>query len=125
MPYDEALAERVRAALASRPQGACSCPVAGHEREPEAIEERRMFGGISFMLRGNFCCGVSDERLVVRVGPDAYDDALAEAHVTEMDFTGRPMRGWVFVHRPAVDTDEALEDWVGRGVRFTLTLPAK
>ena len=84
-----------------------------------------MFGGISFMLRGNYCCGVIDGDLVVRVGRDAHEAALSELHAREMDFTGHPMRGWVFVAGAGVDADEALRDWVWRGVEFALSLPPK
>ena len=84
-----------------------------------------MFGGISFMLRGNYCCGVIDGDLVVRVGRDAHEAALSQLHAREMDFTGHPMRGWVFVAGAGVDADEALRDWVWRGVEFALSLPPK
>ena len=78
MAYDEGLAQRMRAALAVIP-----------------IDEKNMFGGIGFLLNGNMACGVNkDEPGSVRVGPDAYEDALAEPHTKEFDMTGRPMRGW-------------------------------
>ncbi len=109
MAYDQGLAERVLDVLGDQP----------------ALTERRMFGGISFMLRGNYCCGVIDGDLVVRVGRDVHEAALSELHAREMDFTGRPMRGWVFVAGAGVDADEALRDWVGRGVEFALSLPPK
>ena len=109
MGYDEQLAERVADLLVDQP----------------ALTERKMFGGISFMLHGNLCCGVVNEELVVRVGPDAYEQSLAAPHAREMDFSGRPMKGWVFVASAGVNTDEALEHWVAQGVRFALTLPRK
>lgn len=78
MAYDEGVAERVRTALD------------GHA----GVSEQRSFGGLSFLLNGNMCCGVLNDELVVRVGPDAYDDAVTRSHARPMDFTGRPMRGW-------------------------------
>ena len=83
MAYDEELAERIRAALADRTD----------------VIERKMFGGLTFMLRGNMCCGVEKTNLMVRVGPERYDEALAQPHARLMDFTGRPMKGMVFVGR--------------------------
>ena len=109
MAYDEELAERVRELLTPQPD----------------VREQKMFGGISFMLRGNFGCGVTGENLVVRVGPEGYEAALARPHAREMDFTGRPMNGWVFVSRPGWRTDAGLEAWVNAGVAFALSLPAK
>lgn len=109
MAYDESLAERVRTAL---------------EDEPE-VTERKMFGGLAFMLGGNMCCGIIGNELMVRVGPDAYDDALALPHAREMDFTGRPMRGIVYVAAPGIATDPDLDAWVARGVAFAGSLPRK
>ncbi len=109
MAYDERLAERVADLLLDQP----------------ALTERKMFGGLSFLLHGNLCCGVVKDELVVRVGPDAYQQSLTTPHAREMDFTGRPMKGWVFVDAAALDSEEALERWVAQGVRFALTLPPK
>jgi hypothetical protein len=111
MPTSDELTERVRALLA---------PLA----EDDHVDERRMFGGVSFMLRGNFSCGVNGDDVVVRVGPERYAEALARPHAREMDFTGRPMSGWVFVAATALgDTD--LSAWLAEGVAFARTLPAK
>jgi TfoX/Sxy family transcriptional regulator of competence genes len=109
MPYDEWLAERVRALL-SKKQG---------------WSERKLFGGIAFMLNGNMCAGVVKGDLMVRVGPDAHDDALAQPGARPMDFTGRPMRGMVFVGPAGYRADDALAAWVRRGVAYAKTLPAK
>jgi TfoX/Sxy family transcriptional regulator of competence genes len=79
MAYDESVAGRVREALAERSD----------------IAEKRMFGGLAFLLNGNMCVGVVKDELMVRVGPDAYDDLVGGPHVREMDFSGRPMTGWV------------------------------
>ena len=84
-----------------------------------------MFGGLTFMLQGNMCCGVAGDRLMVRVGPEKYDEALGQKHARLMDFTGRPMKGFVFVGSEGLASDGELETWVRRGVDFALSLPAK
>lgn len=109
MAYDEALAERVRARLQTRPD----------------FSERKMFGGLCFMLGGNMCCGVVDSELMVRVGPDAHEDALALPHARLMDFTGRPLKGMVYVGAEGIASDAGLDDWIGRGVAFAGSLPPK
>lgn len=109
MAYDEKLAARVRRLLAKRLD----------------IEERKMFGGLAFLLRGHMCCGVVDDRLMVRVGPDAYDKAVKLPDAREMDFTGRPMRGMVYVDPPGLSPDAKLRQWIARGIDFVLSLPAK
>jgi TfoX/Sxy family transcriptional regulator of competence genes len=108
MAYDEQLAERVRA-LTGR----------------DNLTERMMFGGIAFMLRGNMFCGIVKDELMVRVGPERYDDALAQPHARPMDFTGRAMRGMVYVSREGFGTDDALKRWVGQGLGFADSLPPK
>ncbi len=117
MPYDEQLAGRVRNAL-RRHDGL-------RPEAPEGVTEKKMFGGLSFMLRGNMCCGVTGEDLVVRVGPDQHEQLLAKPHARPMDFTGRAMKGFVFVGPGGYRNDEALARWVQRGVEFALSLPAK
>ena len=109
MAYDEGLAQRMRQARAVIPD----------------IDEKKMFGGIGFLLNGNMACGVNKDDLIVRVGPEAYESALAESHTKEFDMTGRPMKGWVVVRPGGYETDEALKSWVQRGVDFALTLPPK
>ena len=109
MAYDEKLAERVRRALSGR----------------EGLSERKMFGGIAYMLDGNMFCGIVKDQLMVRVGPERYDDALARPHAAPMDFTGRAMRGMVYVEPEGCRSDEALQWWVGQGLAFAATLPAK
>ncbi len=109
MPYDEQLVGRVRGVLAKK----------------RTVAERKMFGGLTFMLRGNMACGVENDRLMVRVGPDAYDDALGQPHAQMMNFTGRPMKGFVFVEPAGLKSDKDLEAWVQRGVDFAMSLPAK
>jgi TfoX/Sxy family transcriptional regulator of competence genes len=109
MPYDEALAVRVRRAFAGK----------------AAVIEKKMFGGLSFMLNGNMCCGVIKDTLVVRVGAAQNEAALAEPHTRPMDFTGKPMKGYVYVAPEGLATPESLDKWIGMGMQFVNTLPAK
>jgi hypothetical protein len=106
--YDEDLADCIRDALAGRD-----------------VREQKMFGGLAFMIGGHMTVGVVDDELMARVGPDGEDDALAQPHVRAMDFTGRPMTGFVFVAAPGVATDAAVAAWVDRCLAFTETLPPK
>ena len=109
MAYDEVLAERVRRALAGR----------------NDLSEKKMFGGVAFMLHGNMSCGVEKDQLMVRVGPERHEEALAQPHARPMDFTGRPMRGMVYVTPEGCRTDEALKRWVEQGLNFAASLPPK
>lgn len=109
MAYDEGLAHRIREVLAEQP----------------GLTEKKMFGGIAFMVHGNMAVGVSGEEMMVRVGPKKYEEALSEPHVRVFDMTGRPMKGWVMVSAEGYEADVELEDWVQRGVDFALTLPQK
>ena len=90
----------------------------------EGLTERKMFGGIAFMLNGNMCCGVTNDDLMVRVGADGLEDALDQPHARPMDFTGHPMKGFVFVDAGAVG-DRVLRQSIQRGVTFAESLPAK
>ncbi len=109
MAYDEALAVRIRAAFEGQP----------------SVAEKKMFGGVAFMVSGNMACGVTSDELMVRVGPDNYEDALNCPHARPMDFTGRPMRGMVYVARPGFESDQDLAAWVESGASFARSLPAK
>ena len=109
MPYDKGLAQRVREEMIELPD----------------FVEKKMFGGIGFMLQGNMACGVNGEDLIVRVGRERYEDALARPHTKPFDMTGRPMKGWVMVSPQGVEADEDLRDWVQQGVEFASSLPAK
>ena len=109
MPYDERLAERVLDILGAEP----------------SLVQKRMFGGVALMLQGNLACGVLRGDLIVRVPKDEYESALARPHVREMDFTGRPMRGWVVVGPEATNDDASLQAWVSAGAAYALTLPPK
>jgi TfoX/Sxy family transcriptional regulator of competence genes len=107
--YDEQLAERIRSTLKRR----------------RGISEKQMFGGLAFLHRGNMFCGVVKHDLMVRVGSSEYETALARAHVHEMDFTGRPLKGMVYVRPPGVRGAQQLKFWVDRGLEFARSLPAK
>jgi TfoX/Sxy family transcriptional regulator of competence genes len=109
MTYDENLAERIRAILADEP----------------GVSERKMFGGLTFMLNGNMVGGPTKDTLVVRVGPDAYQDALAEPEARPLTFTKFPMRGFVEIDAAELADDELLAAWITRGVDFAKSLPAK
>ena len=90
----------------------------------EAVE-KSMFGGLSFMVRGNMACGVIGEELVVRVGKDGHEAALARPHARVMDFTGKPMQGWIYVGAEGVESDAELAEWVELGLEYVSSLPAK
>ncbi len=77
------------------------------------------------MLHGNMACGMIDDNLIVRVGPDAYESALEEQHTRVFDMTGRPMRGWVVIDPPRLSMESDVHSWIQRGIDFTMTLPAK
>ena len=109
MAYDEALADRIRKALAG----------------DSAVTEKKMFGGIAFLHRGLMFVGVSDASLMARVGKAHYADSLRRRHVREMDFTGKPMQGYVFVDLPGVKTEKQLRFWLQRCKDFVAMLPPK
>ena len=92
MAYDEGLAQRLREIFADRYE----------------VEEKRMFGGIAFMLRGHMCCGIVGDTLMVRTGPDHYAEALQQPHAREMNFTGKAMKGFVYVDPAGVEDDADL-----------------
>jgi TfoX/Sxy family transcriptional regulator of competence genes len=109
MAFNEVLAERIRQRLARR----------------KNIEEKKMFGGVGFLLNGNMLVGVWKESLIVRLGQDEGDEALKEPHVKEFDITGRAMKGWVLLEPEGVEDDEQLRAWIQRAVKFVGALPAK
>lgn len=109
MSYDEKTADRVRRILSGRTD----------------VVEKKMFGGLCFMVNGSMCCGLTQTAFMVRVGSDHYDEALAQPHARPMDFTGRPLTGMVYVDPAGYRTDVALAKWVARGVDFAAALPAK
>ncbi|MBL8022077.1 MAG: TfoX/Sxy family protein [Leptospirales bacterium] len=101
MPYDEKLATRVRSLLPAKD-----------------VEEKKMMGGLTFMLKGKMCVGILKDELMVRLDPDLYDVALAKKGCHEMNFTGRPMKGFVFVNPDGTGTKKDLEYWIGIAVAF-------
>ena len=109
MAFDPGLAQRIRDILANR----------------KGVTERKMFGGLAFMLHGNMFVGVLGPTLMVRVGPNRYREALGMHHVREMDSTGRPMKGYVFVDEQGISEDEELEAWIAWSTGFVSTLPRK
>jgi TfoX/Sxy family transcriptional regulator of competence genes len=104
--YDEALAERIRTQLFGRTD----------------VEEKRMFGGLTFMVAGNMCVGIVEEDLMVRVGPDRHEKALARPHARPMDFTKRTPKGFVFVGPEGVARDGDLQRWVTWAIDFVESL---
>ncbi len=109
MAYDEGLAQRIRELL---------------EGETEYVE-KKMFGGVAFMVRGHMTCGVTGEDLMVRLADEDHAEALTQPHVRAMDFTGRPMKGFVYVAPEGIASDEELSEWVNRGVSYVGALPPK
>ena len=84
-----------------------------------------MFGGICCLIDGNMACGILGDDIIIRVGPEAYEEALEQDHTKKFDFTGRPMKGWVVVSAEGHEEDEYLQAWLDRGVKFALSLPPK
>ncbi len=108
MAYNQKLAERIRSQLDGIP-----------------FVEKKMFGGVGFLLNGNLACGVNKEDLIVRVDPEKHSALLQKPHVRPFDMTGRPMKGWLLVDADGVKTEKQLSVWTKEGVDFALTLPPK
>lgn len=109
MAYSRNLADRVRAAT----------------RDLRGMVEKKMFGGVGFLLRGNMLVGIMGSSLIVRLGPEAAATALQQDGVREFDVTGKPMRGWVVVEPDALESERELAAWIDRAASFVETLPAK
>lgn len=110
MSYDESLALKIRTALQGK----------------RGIKEQKMFGGLCFLHNGNMLCGVDkDKNLMVRVGSEQYQTALMTKHARQMDFTGKPLKGLIYVAPEGYRTKAMLSRWIGLGLNFTSTLPAK
>ncbi len=109
MPFDAKLAERVRKLLNGQ----------------RSLEEKRMFGGLAFLVNGHMCCGVLNSDLVLRVGQKEYERAILRPYVRPMDFTGRPMRGLIYVGPAGFQSARDLGAWVRRSLRFVSSLPPK
>ena len=109
MAYNEQLAQRIRQRLGKR----------------SGLAEKKMFGGIGFLLQGNMCCGVHGEDMIVRLDPEHTDQALSAPHTRQFDLTGRPMKGWILVEPKGLATDASLGKWIGIATKYAGTLPAK
>src|SRR5262245_22178430 len=109
MAYDETLAVKVRRLLGRR----------------KHLDEKKMFGGVGFLLHGNICCGVWKEFLILRLGSDAARQVLGEKHARPFDITGRPMRGWAMIEPAGWKNDARLRRWIAWAVEFTEALPPK
>ncbi len=109
MAFDDKLAERIRQRLGQR----------------AGLKEKKMFGGLAFLLNGNMCCGVHGQEMIVRLDPQHTDQALSQPHVRRFDLTGRPMKGWILVDLKGLATDAELGRWIEVGTKFAGSLPAK
>ena len=109
MPFDDKLANRVRKILG----------------KIDGLSEKKMFGGLCFLVNGNMALGLVNEDLMIRVKPDDSEKLLSLPHVRKMDFTGKPLKGFLYIGAKATDSDKALKKWVLKGVEFALSLPAK
>ena len=109
MAYDETLAERIRGILRNRSD----------------VTERKMFGGLAFMVHGHMCCGIVGDDLMLRIGEPGYQTALKRPHVRPMDFTGRPMKGMIYVDAAGLQAASSLKSWLEKGVTFVRSLPEK
>jgi len=109
LAYDEELGDRVREVLL----------------EDGDVDEKKMFGGLAFMVKGNMCCGIVGEDLMLRLGEERAEPALEEPHVRPMDFSGRPMRGYVYVASTGLKDESELRRWIRLARDFVETLPPK
>ena len=109
MAYDEGAAQRIREVLADR----------------QDVTEKKMFGGIAFMIADYMCCGVVGGKLMARVGPKQYDIALRKPQASEMDFTGKPLKGYIYVDPKGFESDQDLAFWLKLCLTFISTLPPK
>jgi hypothetical protein len=108
MAYDEGLAQRIREMLGTA-----------------RVTEKKMFGGLAFLSRGHMFVGIVGDTLMARIGLESYAEVLRQPHVREMDFTGRPMKGYVFVNPPGIERDDDLERWIVASRSFVRSLPGK
>lgn len=109
MAYDEELLKRIRK-VTNRIDG---------------LKEKKMFGGITFMLNGNMAFGINETNMMVRVGPEKYEEALKQQYAKEMDFTGRPMKGIITVLSNGIENEKNIKHWIKKGLDFAGSLPAK
>ena len=109
MPYDEGLSERIY----------------NYFEDRDDVEVKKMFGGLCFMVSNHMCCGIVGDTLMARVGPDAYEECLSKKHARKMDFTGKPMKGIVYVDPEGISEDEDLREWIKTCEKFIKSLPPK
>lgn len=109
MAFDEGLAERIRTLLQNQNE----------------VQEKKMFGGLCFMVAKHMCCGIVGEKLMARVGPQNYESCLSKNFVSEMDFTGKPMKGMIYVKSDGISEDEDLSYWLKLCLEFIDSLPPK
>jgi TfoX/Sxy family transcriptional regulator of competence genes len=109
MAYDQLLAARIRALIGGR----------------DEVLERRMFGGLAFLMNGHMACGVQGDRLVLRLGIEGATAALREPHTRPMDFTGKPLASMVYVEAAGLRQQADLRRWIGVALRFAKSLPPK
>ena len=109
MSFDDGLAERIREVFQNR-----------HD-----VAEKKMFGGLAFMISGHMCCGIIGEKLMLRVGAGQYDELLQKKHASAMDFTGKPMKGMLYIEPEGIAEDQNLSQWIGKALDFVSTLPPK
>lgn len=109
MSFDQGLAERIRDLFKHR----------------QEVTEKKMFGGLAFMQDGHMFVGIVGDKLMARVGPSLYEELLSKPHVSVMDFTGKPMKGYIYVSPAGYESDEDLEKWVAYCAKFVLSLPPK
>jgi TfoX/Sxy family transcriptional regulator of competence genes len=109
MPFDDKLAGRVRKIL----------------EKIDGLSEKKMFGGICFLVNGHMALGLVNEDLMIRVKPDSYEKMLSQPHVRKMDFTGKPLKGFLYVGAKGTESEKDLRKWVLKGAKFALSLPAK
>lgn len=109
MPYNERLAERIQAYFEHR----------------KGVEVKHMFGGLCFMLNGHMCCGIEKDRLMVRVMPERYEALLNKPYAGKMDFTGKPLTGFLFISQPGYRTAAGLTRWLDEAVEYVKSKPPK
>jgi TfoX/Sxy family transcriptional regulator of competence genes len=109
MSFDDKLAIRVRKIL----------------EKTDGLSEKKMFGGLCFLVNGNMAFGLVNDDLMIRVGPDSYEKILSQPHVRKMDFTGKPLKGFLYVGAKGTESDKDLKKWVLFGIEFAKSLPAK
>lgn len=109
MAYNEELAERIRSRLKHKP----------------GLVEKKMFGGVGFLINGNMACGVNKQDLVLRLNEADFETAMKQSNVRIFNMTGKPMKGWVLVSSDGYKSDKALLDWIEKGISFAKSLPHK